>query len=195
MKFFRFLATIILGSSLCLIGYQSVLAQGMSAGASSSPFNTSVEGRDYCFVVDILRMRSASTTTTRSAALTSVIIRRTASFSGGVITLTPVSFSRNTQDAVTGDVTHSSGAGGAPTGTYVQTGSKLAADLVFALFSLSTTWYVSEDGSVINGSLNTLRTGVTAGPHTHDFGATRTWTLVENDSCDIEGFITEIPPI
>ncbi len=81
------------------------------------------------------------------------------------------------------------------TGTYVQTGPELAVVLTFATFSITTTWYVSKDGSVINGSLSTLRAGLTfgtTGQFEADFGETRTWTLVENDSCDMEGFITEL---
>jgi len=78
-------------------------------------------------------------------------------------------------------------------GTYVQTGNKLAVDLVLPTFTITTTWYVSKDGSVINGSLSTLRGNVIFGPSNEfvaDYGETRTWTLVENDTCDVEGFIT-----
>ena len=52
MKVCRFLATIIIGTSLCLMGYQFAFAQAGYAG------NASVEGRTYCFVLDVLIMRS-----------------------------------------------------------------------------------------------------------------------------------------
>ena len=190
MKFYRVLATIILGTSVCLVGYQSAFGQGFS------PVNPlqSVEGRTYCFVVDILRMRSPSITPPLSAALSSTLIRRTATFSGGVITATGVDLTANTQNADTGAVTQTTGAGGTVTGTYVQTGPELAVVLPFLTFSITTTWYVSKDGSVINGSLSTLREDLTFGPSDQfeaDFGETRTWTLVENDSCDTEGSIMD----
>ncbi len=194
MKFYRILATIIIGASLCLLGYQSAFAQGKGKGDPHP--DSSVEGRTYCFVVDILRMRSpSSSTTTLSAALSSTLIRRTATFSGGVITATGVDLTENRQNADTGAVTQTTGAGGTVTGTYVQTGPELAVVLTFATFSITTTWYVSKDGSVINGSLSTLREDLTFGASDQfeaDFGETRTWTLVENDSCDTAGFITEI---
>ena len=129
MKFYRILATIILGTSVCLVGYQSAFAQG------SSPVNPqqSVEGRTYCFVVDILRMRSPSTrpsATALSAALSSILIRRTATFSGGVITATGVDLTANTQNADTGAVTQTTGAGGA---------LELKSNLVFQKFHQAAT--------------------------------------------------------
>ncbi len=55
--------------------------------------------------------------------------------------------------------------------------------------SLTTTWYVSKDGSAINGTLSTLREDVGPG---FDLGVTRNWTLIENDTCEAEGFLTEL---
>ena len=62
--------------------------------------------------------------------------------------------------------------------------------IVFPTFFISPTWYVSKDGSVINGALSTLRENVST--FEFDFGSTRNWTLIENDTCEAEGFLTEL---
>ena len=124
MKFYRVLATIVMGTSLCLIGYQSAFAQGMSPGAGNSPPTTSsVEGRTYCFEQDALLMRSTGLTAGGGgprgggpprllpARIQSQIIRRTATFSGGVFTGEFLSRTGNTQIADTGDVTQTTGGG------------------------------------------------------------------------------------
>jgi len=139
-------------------------------------------------------MRSPSTNATaRSADLVSITVRRIVDFSGGHITLTDLGLVGNTQDAEDSLVRRLGRPLNDLEGTYVQTGNKLAVDLVLPTFTITTTWYVSKDGSVINGSLSTLRGNVIFGPSNEfvaDYGETRTWTLVENDTCDVEGFIT-----
>ena len=110
-------------------------------------------------------------------------------FSGGHITLTDLGLVGNTQDAEDGLVRRLGRPLNDLEGTYVQTGNQFAVDLVLPTFTIMTTWYVSKDGSVINGTLSTLRLDL--GPFEFDLGDTRNWTLVENDTCDGEGFITE----
>jgi len=129
----------------------------------------------------------------RPAATFTNIVRRTATFEDGVFTGVLISRTRTIQLADFGNVTPQT----VPVlstadlmGTYVQTGNKLAMDLVFPNgMTLTTTWYVSKDGSVINGTLSTLRLDL--GPFEFDLGDTRNWTLIENDTCDGEGFLTE----
>ena len=134
----RFLATMIMVTSLSLFGYQSSLAQGMGnpfnslqtqidsltqALVDSAP-NSSVEGRTYCSVLTHVRMLGSDSDST-IAQLRYQVVRRTTTFSGGVIDSKFLSNVRNIQDA-TGAVTNTTPAGIDVLGTYIQTGQKLA---------------------------------------------------------------------
>jgi len=144
--------------------------------------DSSVEGRTYCFVLTQLLMQGPPTLSS-DRHLQSQVIRRTATFSGGFFEALFLSRVRNFQDN-TGAVTQQSSAGNTTFGTYTQTGNKL--DIVLPGFGISATWYVSNDGSLIYGSLIEL-SGPFGQANDQFVGITRNWTLVENDTCDVEG--------
>ena len=144
--------------------------------------NSSVEGRTYCMVLTQLRMLGSDSNPAQ-AQLRHQVVRRTATFSGGVIDAKSESRVRNIQDD-TGAVTHFTFAGMDVLGTYIQTGNKL--DITIPVFGIVATWYVSKDGSVIHGTL-IERTGPFGAVPDIFLGLTRNWTLVENDTCDAEG--------
>ena len=143
--------------------------------------DSSVEGRTYCFNLDLLIMRGRAGNGTEE--LQTNVIRRTAVFSGGVFS---GSFLSNVLNNQLDDGTVIPGLG-VPIdpllATYTQSGSKV--DITFTN-GTTANWYVSKDGSVIHGStishssIPTPRGLVTV-------GFLRNWTLVENDTCDMEG--------
>ena len=152
-----------------------VRIQDLEKNAPSS----SVEGRTYCFVLDLLVMRGRAFNA--SEELQSSVIRRTANFSGGAFSAALLSHIRNNQ-LDDGTVTLLPGSSPDPLlATYTQTGNKI--DIVFPDASTAT-WYVSNDGSLIHGS-SISSAGPFPGPTT--VGITRSFTLVENDTCDMEG--------
>ena len=171
---------------------QSVVAQSLAGGVkaqldaleariqvleNSAP-SSSVEGRTYCFVLnrDVMRGQASNST----EVLISRVIRRTFTFNNdGTFTGLIVSDVENTQ-ADNGTVTLVTPANSDLSGTYTQTGNKLDMNIL----TFSANWYVSKDGSVIHGT-RILQLGP-FGPDMITVGITRNWTLVENDTCDIE---------
>jgi hypothetical protein len=124
-------------------------------------------------------MRGQASTSTE--VLISRVIRRTFTFNNdGTYTGLIVSDVENTQ-ADDGTVTLNTLTNSDLSGTYTQTGNKL--DMM--ILSFSANWYVSKDGSVIHGT-RILQLGPFGGPNMITVGITRNWTLVENDTCDIE---------
>ena len=147
---------------------QSVMAEG-SPGGTASPFadlqtqfdelaartqaleesapTSSVEGRSYCFVLNLQVMKGRANSDTEE--LQSNVIRRTATFSGGSFAASHVSNILNNQlddgTVIADDVNPI----GLLLGTYTQTGRKV--DITFDTGSTAN-WYVSTDGSVIHGS-------------------------------------------
>jgi hypothetical protein len=156
------------------------LAARTQALEDSAP-DSSVEGRTYCFNLDLLVMRGRAFNGTEE--LQTNVIRRTAVFSGGVFS---GSFLSNVLNNQLDDGTVIPGLG-VPIdpllATYTQSGSKV--DITFTN-GTTANWYVSKDGSVIHGStishssFPTPRGVVTV-------GFLRNWTLVENDTCDMDG--------
>ncbi len=153
------------------------LAERIQALEDSAPVS-SVEGRTYCFVLNLLIMRGVSVNSTEQLA--SAVIRRRATFLSGSFSAVLLSHVRNNQ-LDDGTVTLTLEPSPDPLlAAYTQTGNKI--DIVFPDGS-SANWYVSKDGSVIHGATNT-----SAGPFGPvTVGITRNWTLVENDTCDMEG--------
>jgi hypothetical protein len=142
--------------------------------------DSSVEGRTYCMVLDLQLMRGFGFDATEE--LQSNIIRRTATFSGGVFT---GSFLSNVLNVQHDDGIVSTGLGDSIdplVATYVQTDRKI--DVTFGNGSTAN-WYVSKDGSVIHGS--TILHGAFGPNGVVTIGFMRNWTLVENDTCDAEG--------
>ena len=196
------LATTIMGTSLCLIGYQSAFAQGMSGGAGPigelqaqidalAP-NSSVEGRTYCSVLTQTILRSDPNVDLPGPppdrdGLAIRVIRRTFTFLDGGTNIEGVLDSRAHNNLLTtpGRISLVD-PGMSPAlieGTYVQTGQKL--DLNIATFGYNTTWYVSKDGSVIHGTR--IDQAVITNPNNMiSVLTTRDWTLVENDTCETE---------
>ena len=171
---------------------QSVMAQGLPRVQAqldaleariqvlegSAP-DSSVEGRTYCFVLNLDVMTGQASDSTE--VLISRVIRRKFTFNNdGTFTGLIVSDVGNTQ-ADDGTVTLDTPANSDVSGTYTQTGNKL--DMMILDFSAN--WYVSKDGSVIHGT-RILHLGPFPGPFMRTVGITRNWTLVENDTCDIE---------
>ena len=156
----------------------SHLSNRISALEAAAP-TASVEGRTYCFVLDLTMMRGIGVNQTEHWVTS--IIRRTATFDSGLMEATLLSHTRNTQTddgMVTPTVENSPDPLMA---TYTQTGNRL--DMTFAN-GASENWYVSNDGSVISGtSIAFIGLG---GPGQVTIGQTRHWTLVENDACDAE---------
>ena len=156
----------------------SHLSNRISALESAAP-TASVEGRTYCFVLDLTMMRGIAANQTEH--LVTSIIRRTATFDSGLMEATLLSHTRNTQTD-DGIVTPTIENSPDPLiATYTQTGNRL--DMTFAN-GATENWYVSNDGSVISGtSLAFIGLG---GPGQVTIGQTRHWTLVENDACHAE---------
>lgn len=154
------------------------LSNRVSALESAAP-SASVDGRTYCFVLDLTMMRGIGVNQTEH--LVTSIIRRTAMFDGGLMEAALLSHNRNTQ---TDDGIVTPTIENAPDlvmATYTQSGNRL--DMTFTN-GTTANWYVSNDGSVISGtSLSFL--GPIA-PFQATIGQTRQWTLVENDACDAE---------
>jgi len=151
------------------------LANRVAALEAAAP-TASVEGRSYCFVLDLTVMRGIGVNQTER--LFTSIIRRTATFNGGMFEAELLSHNRNFQDD-NGVVTHSiEGSPDPLLGTYYQNGNRL--DMFFGN-GQNATWYVSADGSLISGtSLSFI--GPIGEPQRTD-GQTRHWTLVESDNC------------
>ncbi len=160
------------------------LAARTQALEDSAP-NSSVEGRTYCFVLNLQVMIGRANGDTEE--LQSNVIRRTATFSGGMFEASHLSNILNKQ-LDDGTVTHDEvDPIGLLLGAYTQTGSKV--DITFDT-GLSANWYVSKDGSVIHGSSIThsairhpeLPPGL---PPVVTIGFVRNWTLVETDPLDV----------
>jgi hypothetical protein len=160
------------------------LAARTQALEDSAP-TSSVEGRTYCFVLNLQIMRGRANSDTEE--LQSNVIRRTAMFSGGMFEASHLSNILNKQ-LDDGTVIHDEADPiGLLLGTYTQTGSKV--DITFDT-GLSVNWYVSKDGSVIHGSSITHSAirppGLPPGlPPVVTVGFVRNWTLVETDPLDI----------
>ena len=178
---------------------QSVMAEG-PPGSTASPFgdlqtqldelavrtlaledsapNSSVEGRTYCFVLNLQIMRGRANSDTEE--LQSNVIRRTATFSGGLFS---GSFLSNVLNNQRDDGTVIPGAG-VPIdpllAAYTQSGSKV--DITFT-DGTTANWYVSKDGSVIHGS--TISHGSFGPGGVLTIGFMRNWTLVETDPLDV----------
>jgi hypothetical protein len=191
---------------LCLIAAtilaQSVMAEGLP-GSTPSPFgelqtqldalatrtqaledsapNSSVEGRTYCFVLNLQVMIGRANNETEE--LQSNVIRRTATFSGGMFDASHLSNTLNKQ-LDDGTVAHDDvDPIGLLIGTFTQTGSKV--DITFDT-GLSANWYVSKDGSTIHGSSITHSAlGPPGQPPVVTIGFVRNWTLVETDPLDV----------
>jgi hypothetical protein len=142
---------------------------------------SSVEGRTYCFVLNLQVMRGRANSD--SEELQNNVIRRTATFSGGFFEASHLSNILNNQlddGTVTPDDVNPIGL---LIGTYTQTGSKV--DVAFDT-GLTANWYVSKDGSVIHGSSITHAAfGPPGFPPVVTVGTVRNWTLVETDPLDI----------
>lgn len=156
----------------------AAVAERVAALEANAP-DASVEGRTYCFVLDLTMMRGVGVNQTEH--LVTSIIRRTATFSGGSLSAWLSSHVRNTQTD-NGVVTQTLEASPDPLlATYTQTGNRL--DVTFAN-GTTANWYVSRDGSVISG---TSIVGLGPFPNSVTVGQTRHWTLIENDLCEGEG--------
>lgn len=160
------------------------LAARTLALEGSAP-TSSVEGRTYCFVLNLQVMRGRANSDTEE--LQSNVIRRTATFSGGLFAASHISNSLNNQlddGTVTPDDVDPIGL---LIGTYTQSGSKV--DIAFGT-GLTANWYVSTDGSVIHGSSITHAAfGPPGVPPVVTVGMVRNWILVETnplDVCDAE---------
>ena len=144
--------------------------------------NASVEGRNYCFVLNMTIMRGRSNFGTEE--LQTNVIRRSATFSGGLFTGNLLSNTLNNQTD-DGVVTAGSGTPIDPvTATYTQTGTKV--DMIFGNGVIAN-WYVSKDGSTVHGSAIEQSAFGPGGVLT--VGILRNWTLVETDApenCDQE---------
>ena len=70
------------------------LTERVAALENKAP-TSNVEGRTYCFVLDLTMMRGMGVNETEE--LVTSIIRRTATFSGGTFTAQPISHIRNAQ--------------------------------------------------------------------------------------------------
>jgi len=151
------------------------LAARVSELESAAP-SSSVEGRTYCFVLDLTDMRGIGVNQTER--LFTSIIRRTATFDSGAFAAPLLSHVRNTQGD-DGVVTPSVETSPDPLlGSYMQTGNRL--DMAFTN-GTTATWYVSQDGSLISGTSITSLGPVGTGQVT--IGQTRHWTLVESANC------------
>jgi hypothetical protein len=156
----------------------AAVAERVEALEANAP-DPSVEGRTYCFVLDLTMMRGIGAN--QAEHLVTSIIRRTATFSGGSLSAWLSSHVRNTQTD-DGVVTQTLEASPDPVlATYTQTGNRL--DVTFAN-GTTANWYISRDGSVISGT-SILSFGPF--PNSVTVGQTRHWTLIENDLCDGEG--------
>ncbi len=151
------------------------LANRVAALEAAAP-NPSVDGRTYCFVLDLEDMRGFGFNQTERSF--SSIIRRQVTFNNGAFQGSLLSHNRNTLDD-NGVVTPSHGNSDPMRGgIYQQSGNRL--DLTFDDLS-TVTWYVSRDGSLISGTSQSFID--VGGPGQITIGQTRQWTLVENDSC------------
>jgi hypothetical protein len=146
----------------------------------------SVEGRDYCFVLNVQIMRGRAPSA--SEELQNNVVRRKVNFANGTVAGALISNVLNNQ---LDDGTVLAGTA-APVpnllATYVQTGSKI--DVTFGNGD-TTNWYVSKDGSLIHGAMIGHREfGPPGGlPPVVTVGLQRNWTMVEtgpNDVCDAE---------
>jgi hypothetical protein len=159
-----------------------VLAARTEALENSAP-TSDVEGRSYCFTLNLLILRGRANSTTEE--LQTNVIRRTATFSEGMFTGPLVSNVLNNQ-LDNGTVTLAQGDPIDPLlATYTQSGNKLG-----VTFTNGTTanWYVSNDGSVIHGTAIS-NTGPIGPGGVITVGFLRTWTLIEKgllDTCDAE---------
>ncbi len=177
---------------------QSVVAQGLPGSVGglqtqldalaariqilevSAP-DSSVEGRTYCHVVDFLIMEGLNPAGTERLAR--LVIRRTATFSGGFFSAVLESSVLHIQNDA-GTVFQPITPAVSPlTGTYTQDGNRLNMELDI---NISATWYVSKDGSVIYGTLINQPPSEDIGVDTLTSGVTRNWTLIENDDCAAE---------
>jgi len=146
----------------------------------------SVEGRDYCFVLNLQIMRGRAPDA--SEELQNNVIRRKVNFANGLVDGALISNVLNNQ---LDDGTVLAGTA-APVpnllATYVQTGSKI--DVTFDSGDTAN-WYVSKDGSLIHGAMiRHSEFGPGGGlPPVVTVGLHRNWTMVEtdpNDTCDAE---------
>ena len=167
------------------------LAARTKALEDSAP-DSSVDGRTYCFVLNLSIMRGD--TRDKSEELQTNVIRRTATFSGGVFTGWFLSNVLNNQKD-DGTVLPGLGDPIDPLmASYIQTGNKLDMDFLDMASGLvsSANWYVSKDGSVIHGSMISQSSfGPPGVPPVRSVGFVRNWTLVETDpvpfdNCDAE---------
>jgi hypothetical protein len=144
--------------------------------------DSSVEGRTYCFDLRLLIMRGRGFNGTEE--LQTNVIRRTATFSGGVFSGLFLSNVLNNQ-LDDGTVIPGLGDPIDPVlATYTQSGSKV--NITFTDGTIAN-WYVSKDGSVIHGSRISHGSFGPGGVVT--IGFMRNWTLVETDpldGCDAE---------
>jgi len=142
---------------------------------------SSVEGRTYCFVLNLQIMRGRANSDTEE--LQSNVIRRTATFSDGLFEASHISNNLNNQlddGTVTPDDVNPIGL---LLGTYTQTGSKV--DIAFDT-GLTVSWYVSSNGSVIHGSSITHAAfGPPGMPPVVTVGQVRNWILAETDPLDV----------
>ena len=144
--------------------------------------DSSVEGRTYCFDLRLMILKGRAFNGTEE--IQTNVIRRTATFSGGVFSGSLLSNVLNTQ-LDDGTVTPGLGDPIDPLlATYTQSGRKI--DITFDL-GTTANWYVSKDGSVIHGSTISHSSFGPGGVVTAGF--LRNWTLVETDpldGCDAE---------
>lgn len=140
--------------------------------------DSSVEGRTYCFDLSLLIMRGRAFNGTEE--LQTNVIRRTATFSGGVFSGSLLSNVLNNQ-LDDGTVIPGLGDPIDPLlATYTQSGSKV--DITFTN-GTTANWYVSKDGSTIHGSTISHSSFGPGGVVT--VGFVRNWTLVETDPLDV----------
>ena len=188
MNIYRFLATIIMTTGLCLVAYQSAFAQGMGRGDPHP--DSSVDGRTYCSVLTQTILRSDSVAAPDAEAISIRVIRRTFTFlEGGTNFEGELDGARVQNNLLVGTgAVNLIDTGASPSlilGTYVQTGQKL--DMNITTIGIQATWYVSKDGSVIHGTRIDQAVTTQAVTPFLSFLITRDWTLVENDTCDAEG--------
>ena len=168
------------GGVAALQAQLDALAAQVQALEDSAP-DSSVDGRTYCHVLEVLAMRGADPAGTER--LQSTVLRRTTTFSGGSFFGAFLSRVRLRQDD-NGAVLQFITSGGPFTGTYLQTGNRLD---VTASGGAQFTWYVSKDGSVIYGTgIHQPPSGVDGAGNVITHGTTRNWILIENGDCAME---------
>jgi hypothetical protein len=157
------------------------LAARTEALEDSAP-NSNVDGRTYCFILDMQVMRARPGN--QSEETLNNVIRRVVNFENAVMTGDLLSKTINDHSDL-GTISHIANVPNIDPllASYLQMGSKI--DITFSDGS-TTNWHVSKDGSAIFG---TKISSLVRGYGALSLGLVRNWTLIEIDpldSCDAE---------